>query len=214
MIVIGAKGFAKEVLEVLVSSKYTYSENDLFFFDDVNSNVSGYLFDKFKILKSMDEVKSVFKNTSNEFCLGLGTPKYRKMLARKFTEIGGDLKSVISGTSEIGSFGTSIGKGTTIIGNAIITNDVKIGDCSLIYMNTSITHDVEIGNFVQISPGVSIAGNSCINELTTIGTGAVILPKINIGSNCLIGAGSVVTRDVPSNSVVVGIPGKVIKSYR
>ena len=49
-----------------------------------------------------------------------------------------------------------------------------------------------------------------------IGTGAYIMPGVNIGNGVLIGAGSVVTHDVPSDSVVVGIPAKriyAIKDY-
>ena len=37
--------------------------------------------------------------------------------------------------------------------------------------------------------------------------------NVKIGSNCIIGAGSVVTKDIPDNSVAVGIPAKVIGKY-
>lgn len=46
-----------------------------------------------------------------------------------------------------------------------------------------------------------------------IGINSIILPGVNIGDNVVIGAGSVITRDVPSNSVIAGVPGKIIKSY-
>jgi maltose O-acetyltransferase len=45
-----------------------------------------------------------------------------------------------------------------------------------------------------------------------IGGGAIICPGVSIGDNCTIGAGSVVTKDIPSNSIAVGNPCKVIKS--
>jgi hypothetical protein len=55
MLIIGAKGFAKEVLETLVvENKYS---KDIFFYDDVNDNVGGYLYNRFKIFKSLEEVK-------------------------------------------------------------------------------------------------------------------------------------------------------------
>ncbi len=214
MIVIGAKGFAKELLEVLTSSKYSFNEENLFFFDDINDDIPKYLFGKYKVLKSLDEVKFIFENKSNKFCLGIGDPKIRKKLANIFINLNGELKTVISKTSEIGSFGNKIGQGSTIIGNAIITNDVIIGKGALIYMNTSLTHDVRIGDYVQISPGVSILGRSIIGDYVMIGAGAIILPDIKVGSNCIIGAGAVVTKDVPDNSVVVGVPGKVIKTIK
>ena len=43
-----------------------------------------------------------------------------------------------------------------------------------------------------------------------IGGGVIILPGVTIGQKCVIGAGSVVVSDVPPNSTVVGVPGKVV----
>lgn len=43
-----------------------------------------------------------------------------------------------------------------------------------------------------------------------LGTRCIIMPNVKIGNNCVIGAGSIVTKDVPDNSVAVGVPAKVI----
>ena len=43
-----------------------------------------------------------------------------------------------------------------------------------------------------------------------VGAGAKILGSVTIGDNCKIGAGSVVLKDVPANSTVVGVPGRVV----
>lgn len=45
-----------------------------------------------------------------------------------------------------------------------------------------------------------------------IGAGAVILPGVTIGDNTVIGAGSVVTKDIPSDSVAVGNPCRVLRA--
>ena len=45
-----------------------------------------------------------------------------------------------------------------------------------------------------------------------IGINSVIMPGVNIGDNCVIGCGAVVTKDIPDNSIAVGVPAKVIKS--
>ena len=51
-----------------------------------------------------------------------------------------------------------------------------------------------------------------IGDNVYIGTGAYIMPGVTIGNNCVVGAASVVTKDIPSNTVAVGIPAKVIKT--
>lgn len=51
-----------------------------------------------------------------------------------------------------------------------------------------------------------------IGKRCFIGVGAFILPGVSIGDECVIGAGTVVTKDVPANSLVVGVPGRVIRN--
>lgn len=71
---------------------------------------------------------------------------------------------------------------------------------------------------VIVAPNVTIAGTSKkkgaphIGKNTFISTGARILGPIKIGKNCVIGANAVVIKDIPDNSMVAGVPGKIIKS--
>lgn len=55
--------------------------------------------------------------------------------------------------------------------------------------------------------------NVKINDRVWIGEGACIMKGVTIGEGSIVGANSVVTKSVPDNSIVVGIPGKVIRSY-
>lgn len=57
-----------------------------------------------------------------------------------------------------------------------------------------------------------VPGKICIKQNAWIGAGATILSGISIGENAVVAAGAVVTRDVPANTVVAGIPAKVVRS--
>ena len=207
MVIIGAKGHAKEVLDIFEKQNNT---SELFFFDDYSANVPNLLFNKYHVLKSDNDVLKVFQN-DNLFVLGLGGAKNRKMLFEKFFKLGGVPFSAISNRSSIGLHNVMLGEGLNIMHNVSIFNDVLIGKGSLINSFASIHHDCKIGEFCEISPGVRILGHVTIGNSSSIGANAVILPKIKIGNNVIIGAGAVVAKNIEDNSTCVGVPAAKIK---
>jgi serine O-acetyltransferase len=85
-------------------------------------------------------------------------------------------------------------------------------------MGVVIGETAEIGNYVTLYHGVTLGGTSLdkgkrhptLEDNVVVGAGAKILGAITIGTGSRIGANAVVVRTVPSNSVVVGIPGQVV----
>ena len=85
-------------------------------------------------------------------------------------------------------------------------------------MGVVIGETCEIGDNVTVYQGVTLGGTGkekgkrhpTIKDNCLIATGAKVLGSITIGENSKIGAGSVVLKDVPPNSTVVGIPGRVV----
>jgi len=103
--------------------------------------------------------------------------------------------------------------GSIIFPGVSINASACIGKCVTIYSDALIEHDCVIQDNVEISPKVAIAGGVTVDRNTFIGINVTILPNLTIGSNVLIGAGSVIIRNVPSNSVVVGNPGRIIREH-
>ena len=208
MLILGAKGFAKELLQLLIDNGDAESAA---FFDDVTVDMPKVLFGKFSVLKAEDQVRDYFATVDNRFCLGLGNPYLRAKLATKFIDWGGSLTSIISNQASISTLDVEIGVGCTIMHMALISPSVQIGEGSLVYFHTSITHDCKLGKYVEISPSATLLGRVTIGDFTQIGGGAMILADVKIGKNVIVGAGAVVTKDVPDNAVVAGVPAKVIR---
>lgn len=208
MIIIGAKGFAKEVLEIM----HQKNELDgLVFYDDVNVDLPDLLYGTFPILRNEDQVQEHFEKFGRNFSIGIGGPQLRETLYKKFLQLGGEFTSTISSTSHIGNYGNDIAKGCNLMQNVVLTNDIILKKGVLINQMSSIGHDVTIGEFTEICPNVSISGNCEIGNHVFLGTGSIVLPKITIGDNTIIGAGAVVSKNLPDNCVAVGIPAKIIK---
>lgn len=103
-------------------------------------------------------------------------------------------------------WGMKIGKGTRISLTAKLdrTNPkgVSIGEYTfLTFRSVILTHDFVHREHMDVS-----IGSYCF-----IGCNVVVMPGVTIGDHCIIGANTLVREDVPSNCIVVGNPGKIVK---
>jgi acetyltransferase-like isoleucine patch superfamily enzyme len=123
--------------------------------------------------------------------------------------------------------GTKVGTFVEIQKNATIGKNCKISTHTFICEGVHIGDNVFVGhNVTFINDKIPRATNpdgSMQNETNwkvvetfvkngaSIGSSATILCGVTIGENSIVGAGAVVTKDVPSNTVVAGVPAKIIK---
>lgn len=89
----------------------------------------------------------------------------------------------------------------TLGDNVYITDGVKF-----------INHDGGTLLFRDRVPDLEITKPITVGNNVYFGNNVIVLPGVTIGSNVVIGAGAVVSRDIPDNSVAVGVPAKVIKT--
>lgn len=85
---------------------------------------------------------------------------------------------------------------------------VEIGEKTYIAFDSIIlAHDYSTQRH-----GGAFAQKTKIGKNCFIGCASIIMPGVSVGDHVIVGAGSVVTKDVPSNSIVVGNPAKVVRS--
>lgn len=127
--------------------------------------------------------------------------------------------SIDDGT-KVGTFveiqkGATIGKNCKISSHTFICEGVHIGDGVFVGHNVTFINDkyprsVNADGSMQTEADWKLE-ETFIKNNVSIGSSSTILCGVTVGENAIIGAGAVVTKDVPANTVVAGVPAKVIR---
>ncbi|MBF2067964.1 MAG: gamma carbonic anhydrase family protein [Calothrix sp. C42_A2020_038] len=118
--------------------------------------------------------------------------------------------------SVIGS--VSIANGTSIWYGAVVRGDVErieIGECTNIQDGAILHGDPGLPTILENHVTVghrAVIHSAYIESGCLVGIGAIVLNGVRVGKSSIIGAGAVVTKDVPPQSLVVGVPSKIVRS--
>lgn len=112
--------------------------------------------------------------------------------------------------------GVNFGEGLHIYGDVHWSTEpwiITLGkNCHITDGVRFLTHDGGVLLFRDRVPDLELTRPITIGDNVYIGTSSIIMGGVSIGNDVIIGAGSIVTRDIPSNSLVVGTPARVIKT--
>ena len=195
----GASGHCKVVIDILQS-------NDEIITAIIDDNP------KTEQLLEIKVYRSDAYNFSNEskLIIAIGDNEIRKAIVQKLKA---DFHIAIHPNAIISKHAT-IGEGTVIAPGVIINAAAVIGKHCIINTAAIVEHDCVIEDYVHLSPNSALAGGVSVGEGTHIGIGAKVIQGIKIGKWATIGAGAVIIKDVPDFAVVVGNPGRIIKSKK
>ena len=102
-----------------------------------------------------------------------------------------------------------VGDGSIVMDGAVIQPGVEIGSFCIINTGATVDHDCNIGNYVHIAPGVTLSGSVHLGHKILVGTAASVLQGIRITDNVIIGAGAMVVSDIDICGTYLGVPAKL-----
>ena len=147
---------------------------------------------------------------SAKVTIAVGEPADREKLAKKVSDKGMKLASVISPRAYV-SESAVIGDGSVIAPFASVQSMAIVGQNVSINTQAIIGHDVVVEDGAVISSQVNLGGASVVKSNAYVGMGALVQEKIKIGRWSIIGMGSVVYKDVSDELIALGNPARVAR---
>ena len=207
IIIIGAGGHAKVVAEILPLS----GKHEIIGFLDsacVGKKIGGLpVLGGDELLPGLraDGVATAFVGVG-----GTGDNLPRMEIFERVSAMGFTFANAIH-PSAIISDSVKIGQGIAVMACAVINSDAEIGDNVIINTGAIVEHDCKIKSHAHISPGAALCGGVHVGMGAHVGAGSVIRQGINIGERAVVGMGAVVVKDVKAQSVVAGVPARIMK---
>lgn len=209
IVIFGAGGFAREVLQVILDiNKIMPTWEPVGFLVDPSITAPPSVHG----LPVLRDTAWLRDHPSAQIVIAVGSSAARYHIAARLSqENTNTFASLVHPRAWVGR-GVKIGPGAVVCAGALVTTDITIGSHVHINIGCTIGHDSELHDFVTLNPSVNISGNVIVGKGSEVGTGSVLIPHANVGEWSVVGAGSLVIKPLEANVTAVGSPARVIKT--
>lgn len=204
IVLIGGGGHCRSVIDVIEST----NDYTIVGILDIEENIGKKILD-YEIIGSDKDIP-ILKETYENFAITIGqikSPNKRVELFKTIKKFGGKLPIIIASTAYKSRYAELL-EGTTVMHQAVINANAKVGENCIINTGALIEHDVEIGNNCHISTKSVVNGDVKIGNNTFVGSNTTINQGITIHDNSIIGSGCLINKNIKKNIITLGTPAK------
>jgi sugar O-acyltransferase (sialic acid O-acetyltransferase NeuD family) len=153
---------------------------------------------------------------SRAVCIAVASPSIRQRLADRCLNDGLASLTVIASNAVVLDQ-VQIGDGAILAPFVTLTSNIRIGRQFQANLYSYVEHDCVIGDFVTFAPAVHCNGNVHIGDHAYLGAGCILRQgrpgdPLVVGRGAIVGMGAVVTQSVPAGVTVVGNPARPIRT--
>jgi sugar O-acyltransferase (sialic acid O-acetyltransferase NeuD family) len=146
--------------------------------------------------------------SGDAFLLAIGIPDVRRRVAKALASRGAEFLTLVHPTAVVAPTAT-LGAGSIVCPHAVVSDAAVTGRCVLVNYHASLAHDAAAGDYVVLSPYATLAGEARVGADAFLGLHASVGPGVVVGERSKVAANSCTLNDVPPDSLVYGVPGRV-----
>jgi sugar O-acyltransferase (sialic acid O-acetyltransferase NeuD family) len=205
IVIVGAGGFGREVLQWAREA-----------WPDQASLISGFLSDDPRRLDGFStgvEILSTvagYRPAAGDYLLlGIGVPYSRCRVAEQLTACAAKFLTLVHPHAVVAAT-AEIGEGSIICPFAVVSDSARLGRCVLVNYHASLGHDATADDFAVMSPYATLGGAAHVEKEVFLGLHASVGPGKRVGARSKVSANSCVLSSTPADSIVFGVPGRIV----
>lgn len=203
IVIVGAGGLGREVYQwakdSLDSNKYRIKG----FITNIPDHLNGFNIDA-SVIGDPDDYKI---EENDRFLFAIGNIDAKKGIVENLKRRGAKFLTLIHKNALVAA-NAKIGEGVIVCPFALVSDSVVLEDFVILNFYSSCAHDSKIGKYSILSPYATTNGFVTLEDEVFLGTHSTVTPHKTVGYRSKVSANSVVMQDVPSHTLVYGVPGK------
>ena len=206
LIIVGAGGYGREMYGAALGAGGYGTAFDVRGFLDARSDALADFKGSPPVIGSPETYEP---EADDVFITALGSIASRRHCVKLIADRGGQFVSIVHRTAFLGP-NVTVGVGSFVAHNVVLTADVHVGDHVAVFHNASIGHDTVLEDYSHVYALCSLGGSARLGEGAVVYPGSVVTPRKTIGAGAVVGAGSTVLLNVKDGVTVFGSPAKPV----